>query len=160
MVAEPSIPVAPTESSTMNKTTTTTTMPIHITPHHLTLTAPLETLVRKRFTALSRINRDILAAKVILRRHRGTDGGPTFSASARLSLPGQDLHAHAVDGDLYGAIRVLANLLGRRMRKRKTALMNRTKRAFARRPDPGHTSAARFEALLARRSETLPSVSR
>jgi len=144
----------------MKKTTTTTTMPIHITPHHLTLTAPLETLVREKFIALSRINKDILAAKVILRRHHGTDGGPTFSASARITLPGRDLHAHAVDGDLYAAIRILANLLSRRLRKRKTASMNRTKRAFARRPGPGFTSAARLEAFLARRSVKSACVSR
>lgn len=158
--AEPSIPATPTESATMNKTKTTSTMPIHITPHHLTLTAPLETLVRERFVALSRINRDILGAKVVLRRHHGTDGGPSFSASARLALPGQDIHAHSVDGDLYAAIRVLANLLSRRLRKRKTVLLNRKKRAFARRPDKGYTSAARLEALLVRRSGELESVSR
>jgi Sigma 54 modulation protein / S30EA ribosomal protein len=56
----------------------------------------------------------------VLRRHNGAQ--TRFSASARLALPGQDVHGHAVHANLYVAIGKLVRKLGRLLRKRKTRL--------------------------------------
>jgi ribosomal subunit interface protein len=55
---------------------------------------------------------------VVLRGHNGSRR--RFSASARLALPGRDLHSRVVDADLYAAIGRLVIKLARRLRKRKT----------------------------------------
>jgi ribosomal subunit interface protein len=97
-----------------------TNLPIHITAHHLHLSDSLGRFARKKITALRRFANDALAADVVVRRHAGAKD--RFSASARLALPGRDIHAHAVASDLYAAIGKLVGKLARRSRKRKTRL--------------------------------------
>jgi len=106
-----------------------TSYPIHITPHHLTLSPSLTKCVSDRLSELSRIAGDILIAEVVLRRHHNTSKGKSFSASARIALPGRDLHAVSTHADLYAAITELRNLLKRSLRKRKTAIGKRKTRA-------------------------------
>lgn len=105
----------------MNKITTST-LPIHITPHHLRLSSALCDFVRTKLAKVPRFATDVLAADVVLRRHHGTADGRLFTASARLSLAGRDIHASASHADLYAAIVKLVGLLSRRSRKRKTRL--------------------------------------
>lgn len=76
-----------------------TNLPIHITTHHLSLSEPPRRFTRKNITPVTR-----------------------FSASARLALPGRDVHGRAVDSNLYVAIGKLVAKLGRLLRKRKTRL--------------------------------------
>ena len=97
-----------------------TNLPIYITAHHLHLSDSLCRFARKKITALRRFANDALAADVVVRRHAGAKD--RFSASARLALPGRDIHAHAVASDLYAAIGKLVCKLARRSRKRKTRL--------------------------------------
>jgi putative sigma-54 modulation protein len=97
-------------------------MPIHITPHHLTLSPALRDFVFEKIGAVARFASDLLSAEVVLRRHEGSGGGKRFSATARLAVPGKDVHGTAEHSDLYTAITQLASRLGRRSRKRKTRL--------------------------------------
>ena len=97
-----------------------TDLPIHITTHHLSLTEALRRFARQKITPLARFANDTLAAEIVLRRHGGA--ATRFSASARLALPGRDLHGRAVDSNLYVAIGKLVTKLGRGLRKRKTRL--------------------------------------
>jgi putative sigma-54 modulation protein len=105
----------------MNQTDITS-IPIHITPHHLRLSPSLRVFVLTKIGALPRFASDALAADVVLRRHHGASMGKQFSASARLALPGADIHGSATHTDVYTAVANLAARLARRSRKRKTRL--------------------------------------
>ena len=95
-----------------------TSIPVHITTHHLSLTEPLRRFAQRKVAAVARFSRDALGAEIVLRRHGGAIR--RFSASARLALPGADIHGRAVDRNLYVAIGKLILKLRRRIRKRKT----------------------------------------
>jgi putative sigma-54 modulation protein len=99
-----------------------TALPIHITPHHLRLSPALRTFVHNKLASVPRYARGVVAADIVLRRHHGTAHGKQFSASARLALPGRDIHGSATHADLYSAVVKLAGTLQRRSRKRKTRL--------------------------------------
>jgi ribosomal subunit interface protein len=75
---------------------------------------------RKKIVPVKRFAHDALAAETVLRRHGGAKR--RFSASARLALPGRDVHGRAIDTNLYVAIGKLAAKLARLLRKRKTRL--------------------------------------
>src|SRR6187399_2633987 len=105
-----------------------TPLNIHITPHHLSLTSALSDFVCDKFARLPRFAGDALAADVVLRRHHGTAEGKRFSASARLALPGRDLHASATHEDLYSAVTGLARKLARQSRKRDTRRVNASRK--------------------------------
>jgi putative sigma-54 modulation protein len=97
-----------------------TDLPIHITTHHLSLTDPLRQFTRQKLAPVTRFANDALAAEIVLRRHGGI--APRFSASARLALPGRDIHGRAIHTNLYVAIGKLVDKLARLCRKRKTRL--------------------------------------
>jgi putative sigma-54 modulation protein len=133
------------EKSTTFIMKTTESIPIRITPHHLTLSPALIVRVRDKIGPLGRIGRDVVKADVVLRLHHGTASGKSFSASARLAVPGGDIHASATHANLYTAITELEVRLARRLRKRKTRIGNRIEKG---RPLGGTTSAARLEETL------------
>jgi len=97
-----------------------TNLPIHITTHHLSASNALYRFAREKISSVCRFANDALAADVVLRRHGGAK--QRFSASARLALPGRDIHGRAVAGNLYAAIGKLVAKLARLARKRKTRL--------------------------------------
>jgi putative sigma-54 modulation protein len=97
-----------------------TNLPIHITTHRLSLSDSLRRFLHKKIAPVTRFANDTIAAEIGLRRHGGAQ--TRFSASARLSLPGQDVRGHEVDPDLYTAIGKLVAKLGRLLCKRKTRL--------------------------------------
>ena len=97
-----------------------TDLPIHITTHHLSLSDPLRLIIRSKLVPVTRFADDAIAAEIVLRRRSGAR--TRFSASARLALPGHDVHGHAIDRNLYAAIGKLVAKLGRLLRKRKTRL--------------------------------------
>jgi ribosomal subunit interface protein len=97
-----------------------TDLPIHITTHHLSLTDPLRQFTRQKIAPITRFANDLVAAEIVLRRHGGVT--TRFSASARLALPGRDIHGRAVNPNLYVAIGKLVDKLARLCRKRKTRL--------------------------------------
>jgi putative sigma-54 modulation protein len=105
----------------MNETTTNM-FPIHVTPHHLSLSPALRDFACQQLTKVQRFCSDALAEYLVLRRHHGTADGKRFSASARLAFAGPDIHATATHADLYTAIVKLVARLARLSRKRKTRL--------------------------------------
>lgn len=104
-----------------------TDLPVHLTAHHLRLSDALRQFVRKKITPVKRFAQDAISADIVLRRHGGAR--TRFSASARLALPGRDVHGHAVEADLYAAIAHLVARLARLLRKRKTRLGRALSRA-------------------------------
>jgi putative sigma-54 modulation protein len=133
----------------MNETNTTT-LPVHITPHHLRLSPALSDFVRRKLVKVPRFASDVLATDIVLRRHHGTADGKLFSASARLALAGRDIHATATHADLYTAIVKLVARLARRSRKRKTRLAKRhvsRRRAESRKPQCSHDQPASIGVL-------------
>lgn len=107
----------------MNRTRRTP-MPVHITPHHLHLSPALRDFAHRKLAKVPRFSADALRMDLVLRRQGGSAGMGRFSASARVALPGRDLHAAASHADLYTAITKLVTQLVRHSRKRKTRLTN------------------------------------
>jgi ribosomal subunit interface protein len=98
-------------------------LPVHTTAHDLDFSPALHGFIRAKMSALSRFASDILAGEITLRGRSGAAN--LFSVSARLALPGRDVHANA---KIYGAIEQLVSRLGRLSRKRKTRLLNKFRR--------------------------------
>lgn len=96
------------------------TVPLHITPHHLQVSEALREFVRIKISALARFAGDILSAEIVLRGPSGASH--QFSVSARLALPGRDVHGRATHPSVHGAVNQLVARLGRLSRKRKTRL--------------------------------------
>lgn len=109
------------ETTTPNATNATNT-PIHIKTQNLRLTAPLEDFIRKKAAAIPRIAADLIAMEITLARDPGASGAERFTASARLAVPGNDIHGSAVGADLYVIFGALVDRLARQVRKRKTRL--------------------------------------
>ena len=80
-------------------------LPIHITAHDIELSLGLRKFIDKKISRVSRFAADILSAEVVLREKSGANG--VFSVSARLALPGRDVHANAVHVNFYAAINQL-----------------------------------------------------
>lgn len=104
-----------------------TKLPIHITAHNLVIDDALHCFVMRKVGTLRRFTSDALAAEIVLRR----DAQPVvrFSAVARVSLPGRDLHASADSINIYNAIQRVVDKLVRLARKRKTRFLKTTSRA-------------------------------
>jgi putative sigma-54 modulation protein len=113
--------------------------PISITPHHLHLSPSLRDFAYSKLAKVPRFSSDALRMDLVLRRHGGASEEGRFSASARVALPGRDIHASAAHADLYSAIVKLVDRLARHSRKRKTrrARVSRTLRGSARWNGPG-----------------------
>jgi ribosome hibernation promoting factor len=101
-------------------------IPLHITSHHLRLSPPLREFLQLKISALARFAGDILSAEVVLRGPSGA--AHRVSVSARLALPGRDVHGHATHSSIRGAVNRLVARLGRLSRKRKTRLARTVRR--------------------------------
>ena len=99
-----------------------TPIPIHIIAHHLSLSPALCEFVQNKIGAVARFASDALAVEIVL-RHNPSTGAERFAVSARLALPGRDVHGSAAGPDIYTAIGKVAARLARLSRKRKTRLM-------------------------------------
>jgi len=102
-------------------------LPVHITPDGIELSAGLRDFIRKKISRVSRFAGDTLSAEVVLRETSGATG--LFSVSARLALPGRDVHANAVHENFYAAVNQLVRRLARLSRKRKTRFQRRKRHA-------------------------------
>ena len=102
-------------------------LPIHITPHNIELSLALRKFIERKISRVSRFAGDILSAEIVLREKPGANG--LFHVSARLALPGRDVHGNAVHENFYTAINKLVARLARLSRKRKTRFEKRKRRA-------------------------------
>ena len=82
-------------------------LPIHITAHDIEVSFALRNFIEKKISRLSRFASDVLSAEVVLREKSGANG--LFSVSARLALPGRDVHANSVHENFYAAINQLVS---------------------------------------------------
>jgi putative sigma-54 modulation protein len=89
-------------------------MNLNIAGHHLPLTDALKTYVSQKITRLERHFGHLIGASVVLSvekmRHK---------AEATLHTRGANLHAEAIDDDMYAAIDSLADKLDSQTRKHK-----------------------------------------
>lgn len=115
----------PFHESTNN--TDMNTLPIHVTAHGIELGFALRKFIEKKISRVSRLAGNILSAEVVLREKSGANG--LFSVSARLALPGRDVHGNAVHKNVYAAINQLVARLAGLSRKRKTRFEKRIRRA-------------------------------
>jgi ribosomal subunit interface protein len=128
-------------------------LPIQITAHDIELSITLRKFIAKKISRVSRFAADILSAEVVLREKSGANG--LFSVSARLALPGRDVHANAVHVNFYAAINQLVRRLARLSRKRKTRFERRKRRAGRLRLTTRASIPELRKRRLARHSENL-----
>lgn len=89
-------------------------MNLSISGHHVDVTAALRDYVQSKFKRLERHYDHILKASVILSVEK-----LQHKAEATLHTRGADLHAEAVEGDMYTAIDLLVDKLDSQTRKFK-----------------------------------------
>ena len=95
------------------------TMQINVTGHHVDITPPLKSYVGTKLNKLERHFDSVMDVHVVLTveklRHK---------AEAALRLNGAQLHAEAIDGDMYAAIDLLVDKLDRQIVKHKEKLQD------------------------------------
>lgn len=94
-------------------------MNLNISGHHLDLTPPLREYVREKVKRLERHFDHLISADVILSVEKLEQ-----KAEATLHTSGANLHAEAVNGDMYAAIDGLADKLDQQIRRHKDKLRN------------------------------------
>lgn len=106
-----------------------------LSTHNVTLTKAIEDHIISRITKLEKLDRYAINARVTLEHDRTKAPERQFSCSMRLNLPGPDLFADDVEGDLYAAIDLVAKKIEQQIRKRhnkykarKHKVASRTKR--------------------------------
>lgn len=94
-------------------------MNLNISGHHVELTTPLRTYVKDKLTRVERHFDHLISAEVILSVEKTRQ-----KAEATLHASGHNLHAEAVDGDMYAAIDLMMDKLDQQTRKHKEKLRN------------------------------------
>jgi putative sigma-54 modulation protein len=102
-------------------------MQIHLSPRHLTLTAAIHGYVAEKIHHLENIAENIVAAHVVLIHDGKKKSDQTYCVKVHLAVPGPDIHAEALDADLYASIDAVYDKLARQLRKRKTRLVDQKK---------------------------------
>ncbi len=93
-------------------------MNLSISPHNVTLTKAIEDHIVSRISKLEHLDRFAVNARVTLERDKTKAPDRQFSCSLRLAVPGPDLFAQDVQGDLYAAIDLVAKKIEQQIRKR------------------------------------------
>ncbi len=89
-----------------------------LTTHNVTLTKAIEDHIMSRVEKLERLHQYTTSARVTLEHDAAKAPERQFSCAIRLSLPGPDLFAEDVEGDLYAAIDLVSKKLEQQIRKR------------------------------------------
>lgn len=97
-------------------------MQIHLSPRNIRLTAAIHSHVGEKIMRLDTDPHEILASHIVLMREESSLSGVVYRVNARLEVPGPDLHATAVEDDLYSAIDRVSDKLLRLLRKRNALL--------------------------------------
>jgi putative sigma-54 modulation protein len=115
-------------------------MNLILSTHNVTLTKAIEDHIMSRIEKLEHLNRYAINARVTLERDQTKAPERQFSCSMRLSLPGPDLFAEDVEGDLYAAIDIVAKKIEQQIRKRQN------KRKARKHKDGARTKSTRQDA--------------
>ena len=86
--------------------------------HNLKRTRALENHVIKRIEKLDHKDRWAIDARVTLDHDKTKAPERQFKCSMRLSIPGPDLFAEDVEGDMYAAIDIVTKKIAGQIRKR------------------------------------------
>lgn len=107
-------------------------MQIHLSPRHLQLTASIHQAVANHVHTLEELCSEILAAHVVLVAHLAAKPGERHMVKIHLAVPGPDLFGEHSDDDLYVALDRVTQKLAQQLRKRKTALKDKSRRTSQR----------------------------
>jgi putative sigma-54 modulation protein len=107
-------------------------MNLILSTHNVTLTKAIEDHIMIRINKLEHLDRFAIAARVTLERDQTKAPERQFSCSMRLAVPGPDLFAEDVEGDLYTAIDLVAKKLEQQIRKRHNKYKARKHKQAAR----------------------------
>ena len=94
-------------------------MNLNISGHHVDLTNPLRDYVLTKLKRIERHFDHVISADVILSVEKMRQ-----KAEATIHASGANLHAEAVDGDMYAAIDLMMDKLDQQTRKHKEKIRN------------------------------------
>lgn len=100
-------------------------MQIQLTSGNVRSTAALRGFVAEKLDRLTEMVGGILSAHVVFNRAETAAAGSQFCVKVRLAVRGKDVFASDRDGDIYAAIDKVSAKLARRLRKRKTRLLDK-----------------------------------
>jgi len=92
-------------------------MNLNISGHHVEVTPPLRDYVLSKLKRVERHFDHLISAEVILSVEKMRQ-----KAEATIHASGANLHAEAIDGDMYAAIDILIDKLDQQTRKHKEKL--------------------------------------
>lgn len=110
-------------------------MQIHISPRNVRLTGAIHVYVAEKIIRLEDIAAEILAVHVVLLHDDRTASGGIYCVKVHLAIAGPDIHASDIDGDLYAAIDKISDKLARQLRKRRTRLVDKRRKATPKEPE-------------------------
>jgi putative sigma-54 modulation protein len=93
----------------------------------MALTAAIHAYVAEKVGHLEELTDRILAAHVVLIHDEKRHPEQAYCVKVHLAVPGPDLHAQAVDADLYAAIDGVLDKLSQQIRKRKAKIVDKRK---------------------------------
>ena len=94
-------------------------MNLNISGHHVEVTPPLRTYVKDKLKRVERHFDHLISAEVILSVEKERQ-----KAEATVHASGANLHAEAINGDMYAAIDLLMDKLDQQTRKHKEKTRN------------------------------------
>src|SRR5215831_8778036 len=107
-------------------------MNLILSTHSLRLTEAIKDHLVNRISKLEHLDRFAINARVTLEGDDTKAPERQFSCSMRISLPGPDLFAEDVEGDLYAAIDLVAKKIDQQIRKRQNKYHARKHKQAAR----------------------------
>lgn len=94
-------------------------MNLNISGHHVEVTTPMRDYVLSKLKRIERHFDHLISAEVILRVDKARQ-----KAEATIHASGANLHAEAVDGDMYAAIDLMMDKLDEQTRRHKDKIRN------------------------------------
>jgi putative sigma-54 modulation protein len=107
-------------------------MNLILSTHGLKRTDAIEDHIVSRIMKLEHMDRYAINARVTVEHDKTKAPDRQFSCSMRLSLPGPDVFAEDVEGDLYAAIDLVVKKIEQQLRKRHSKFKARNVKTASR----------------------------
>lgn len=107
-------------------------MKLIVSPHRITLTKAIEDHLESRIDKIEHLDQYATSTRVMLGHDKTKAAERAFSCSMRVSLPGPDIFAQDVEGDLYAAIDLVAKKIEQQLRKRHSKFKARNHKVVER----------------------------
>ncbi len=107
-------------------------MNLILSTHNVALSQAIEDHIISRVNKLEHLHRFATSARVTLEHDQAKAPERQFACSMRISLPGPDLFAQDVEGDLYAAIDLVAKKIEQQIRKRQNKYKARNHKVASR----------------------------